>query len=44
MENKQQQVVDTTMSYLTLRKLLGTLGISLPILLLILMILKFKHR
>ncbi len=35
MENKQQQVVDTTMSYLTLRKLLGTLGILLPILLLI---------
>mgnify|MGYP003686495823 CR=1 FL=1 len=36
MENKQeQQVVDTTMSYLTLRKLLGALGILLPLLLLI---------
>ena len=35
METQQQQVVDTTMSYLTLRKLLGTLGIVLPILLLV---------
>ena len=34
METKQQQTVDTTMSYLTLRKLLGTLGILLPLLLL----------